>query len=125
MVASWVLNTQGIKVSFMCLYMHSKTFLVTGKGKDTIRKAFELPILHPNTDLTHYSGKEVSCMSAKGLEKVTGLHKQKTGITDTPFFILRPHFRLRGEGSKALSPILMIHRGRKELQNPQPRNTAN
>lgn len=64
-------------------------------------------------------------MSAKGLEKVTGLHKQKTGITDTPFFILRHHFRLRGEGSKVLSPILMIHRGRKELQNPQPRNTAN
>lgn len=54
MVASWVLNTQGIKVSFMCLYMHSKTFLVTGKDNDTIRKAFELPILHPNTDLTHY-----------------------------------------------------------------------
>lgn len=69
MVASWVLNTQGIKVSFMCLYMHSKTFLVTGKGKDTIRKAFELPILHPNTDLTHYSGKEVSCISAKELEE--------------------------------------------------------
>lgn len=68
-----------------------KTFMVTQKDNRQLSKALDCLSWTRKAYLIYCLGKEVSYMSAKGLEKDTGLHKpKKTELLTHHFFPAAP-----------------------------------